>query len=87
MSNSQKNPELTTNPASTLLVAEISHALRAQGRPGASGLIPDDGDNSPVVLGQYAQIPQSQVGMIDFASFEKSASNFNSPVGVKVHGI
>jgi hypothetical protein len=83
MSNSQKNPELTTNPASTLLVAEISHALRAQGRPGASGLIPDDGDNSPVVLGQYAQIPQSQVGMIDFASFEKSASNFNSPVGGK----
>ena len=83
MSRLKTNPELITNPASIMLVAEISHTLRGQGRPCATGIIPDSGNDSPLVLGQHAEIPQVQVGMIDYASFEESLSNFNSPVGGK----
>lgn len=80
MSYLKTSPELITDPASILLIAEISHTLRAQGRPSATGLIPDSGVDSPLVLGQHREIPQSQIGMTTYSAFENAASNFNTPV-------
>jgi len=47
------NPRLITSPASLVIVGEISHTLRAQGKTCASGTVPDDSEASPVVEGVY----------------------------------
>jgi len=70
------NKTSNLNPASLVLIGEISHTLRAQGKLCATGLLPDDSDDSPVVSGKYEEIPQSQIGLMDYNSFNESISNF-----------
>jgi hypothetical protein len=76
MSYSTTDPKLVSNPASLVLIAEISHTLRAQGKACATGLIPDDSEDSPIVGGIYREIPQSQVGLMDYGSFLSVADGF-----------
>ena len=61
------NPAIVTRPASLVLVAEISHTLRAQGNICATGLdIEASGDpDNPIVSGIYKDIPQNQIGIMD----------------------
>ena len=70
------NPRLITSPASLVIVGEISHTLRAQGKTCASGTVPDDSEASPVVEGVYKEIPQVQVGFMDYGSFTILTDNF-----------
>jgi len=70
------NPKLITSPASLVIVGEISHTLRAQGKICASGTVPDDTDASPVIGGVYKEIPQVQVGFMDYGSFTILTDNF-----------
>lgn len=71
------NPRLVTNPASLVIVGEISHTLRAQGNVCATGLIPTDTDaDSPIRSGVYTEIPQAQIGFMDYGSFTNLTNNF-----------
>ena len=70
------NPGILTKPASLVLVGEISHTLRAQGVPDATGLEINASANSPVRQGQWEQIPQAQVGLLDYSSFVNLAGKF-----------
>ena len=73
------NPAIVTRPASLVLVAEISHTLRAQGNICATGLdIEASGDpDNPIVSGIYKDIPQNQIGIMDYASFTENVGSFN----------
>lgn len=66
----------TFNPASLVLIGEISHTLRAQGKLCATGLVIDDSEDSPIVSGKYEEIPQAQIGLMDYNSFIQVASDF-----------
>ena len=66
----------TFNPASLVLIGEISHTLRAQGKLCATGLVIDDSEDSPIVSGKYEEIPQAQIGLMDYNSFSQVASDF-----------
>lgn len=67
--------QFNTNPASLVIVGEISHTLRAQGRTCATGVI-SDGQDSPIIDGKYEEIPQFQIGLMDYGSFANLTSNF-----------
>lgn len=63
------------NPASLVIVGEISHTLRGQGNPCGTGEISADSD-SPLIEGKYVEIPQFQIGLLDYGSFANLTSNF-----------
>lgn len=63
------------NPASLIIVGEISHTLRAQGNPCGTGVIGANPD-SPVISGKYEEIPQFQIGLLDYGTFANLTSNF-----------
>jgi hypothetical protein len=67
--------EFTTRPASLIIVGEISHTLRAQGNPVGTGVI-GTGLDSPVISGKYEEIPQFQIGLVDYGSFGNLTSQF-----------
>lgn len=67
--------EFTPNPASLIIVGEISHVLRAQGNPCGTGVI-GTGIDSPIISGKYEEIPQFQIGLMDYGSFANLTSNF-----------
>lgn len=75
------NPQIVTRPASLLLVGEISHTLRAQGNPLASGIEVNNSADSPVVSGKWDEIPQAQVGILDYSSFIETAGKFKEGAG------
>ena len=70
------NPRLITNPASLVMIGEITHTLRAQGNICNTGTVPDSGIDSPLVSGDYREIPQVQVGFMDYGSFTMLTDNF-----------
>lgn len=70
------NTETFTNPASVVLVGEISHTLRAMGNALVTGVEIQNGSDSPVVSGKYREIPQPQVGILDYSSFSASVGKF-----------
>jgi len=74
------NPAIVTRPASLVLVGEISHALRAQGNPLATGMKIDGSSSSPVIGGAWKEIPQTQIGILDYSTFVNTAGNFKSNV-------
>jgi hypothetical protein len=63
------------SPASLVIVGEISHTLRAQGNSCGTGVI-GTGLDSPVVSGKYEEIPQFQIGLLDYATFANLTSDF-----------
>ena len=67
--------EFKTNPASLVIVGEISHTLRAQGNPAGTGAISTNID-SPVISGKYVEIPQFQIGLLDYGSFAGITNKF-----------
>ena len=75
---SKTSPELISNPASILLVGEFSQVLRGQGRPFATGLVPGEDAQSPLVSGKYVKVPQTQIGLMTHDDFMSSASDFLS---------
>ena len=79
------NPAVITRPASLVLVGEISHTLRAQGNPLATGVEIDGSADSPVKNGTWREIPQTQVGILDYSTFINTASNFKTDVGSGVN--
>lgn len=70
------NPKILKNPASLILVGEISHTLRGKGNALATGIKIDASESSPLVSGQYKEIPQAQIGLLDYASFISSTNKF-----------
>jgi hypothetical protein len=62
-------------PASLVIVGEISHTLRAQGNSCGTGVI-GTGLDSPIISGKAEEIPQFQIGLLDYASFANLTSNF-----------
>jgi hypothetical protein len=74
------NPAIVTRPASLVLVGEISHTLRAQGNPLATGMKVDGSSSSPVIGGAWKEIPQTQIGILDYSTFVNTAGNFKSNV-------
>jgi hypothetical protein len=62
-------------PASLVIVGEISHTLRAQGNSCGTGVI-GTGLDSPIISGKYEEIPQFQIGLLDYASFANLTSDF-----------
>jgi len=72
------NPSIA-RPASLLLVGEISHTLRAQGNPLSTGL-ELGGDDSPAQPG-WKEIPQAQIGILDYSSFTSLGNSYRSNVG------
>lgn len=74
----QSNPQVISRPASLVLVGEISHTLRAQGNPNSSGVNIDSSNDSPVVSGIWTEIPQTQVGILDYSTFTTLAGQFKS---------
>ena len=65
------------NPASLILVGEITETLRAQGNITATGVRIDDSIDSPVIDGVYHEIPQAQIGFMQYSEFANSAKKFN----------
>lgn len=65
------------NPASLILVGEITETLRAQGNISAAGTRIDATADSPVKDGVYYEIPQAQVGLMQYSEFANSARKFN----------
>jgi hypothetical protein len=74
--HTKKDPKLITNPASLVLVGEISHVLRAQGNPTATGLTVNTSPDSPIISGYYREIPQAQIGIMDLDSFVQATDRF-----------
>lgn len=70
------NPRLISNPASLVMIGEITHTLRAQGNICNTGTVPDTGIDSPIISGDYREIPQVQVGFMDYGSFTMLTDNF-----------
>ena len=80
------NPEVNINPASLVLVGEITHVLRAQGKAlcpsidveGPDACIPS---GNPIIGGVtgYKEIPQAQVGLMTYHAFEDQANRFHMP--------
>ena len=83
----QANPSVITRPASLVLVGEISHTLRAQGVANASGIEITTDENSPVKGGIWEEIPQAQVGILDYSSFVNLAGKFKKDVNPDPSGI
>lgn len=65
------------NPASLILVGEITETLRAQGNVSATGTRINATADSPVKDGVYYEIPQAQVGLMQYSEFANSARKFN----------
>ena len=65
------------NPASLILVGEITETLRAQGNVQAQGTSIDASVDSPVRDGVYNIIPQAQVGLMPYSEFVNSSKGFN----------
>jgi hypothetical protein len=74
------NPSITTRPASLVLVGEITHTLRAQGNAIATGIEVNGNSDSPVVSGQWMEVPQAQIGLLDYNSFIDLAGKFKDGV-------
>jgi len=79
------NPEININPASLVLVGEITHTLRAMGNPLSTGIDIEApaGPDNPIVGGPsgWKEIPQSQVGLMTYAAFQEQANRFHMPTG------
>jgi hypothetical protein len=65
------------NPASLILVGEMTETLRAQGNVSATGTRINATTDSPVRDGVYSEIPQAQVGFMQYSEFANSAKKFN----------
>ena len=65
------------NPASLILVGEMTETLRAQGNVSATGIRIDNTIDSPVKSGIYFEIPQAQIGFMSYSDFANSARQFN----------
>jgi len=65
------------NPASLILVGEMTETLRAQGNVSATGTKIDNTIDSPVKSGIYFEIPQAQIGFMSYSDFANSARQFN----------
>lgn len=82
------SPEININPASLVLVGEITHVLRAQGKALCPTVDTEGDDNclpdgNPIVGGitGYKEITQPQVGLMSYQAFEDQANRFNMPDG------
>jgi len=80
------NPEININPASLVLVGEITHVLRAQGKPLCPSIDVEGPDfcipsGNPIIGGitGYREIPQAQVGFMTYHAFEDQANRFHMP--------
>lgn len=74
---SKENLSWSYNPASLILVGEMTETLRAQGNVCGTGLEINATADSPVRSGVYHKIPQAQIGLMPYNDFANSARKFN----------